>query len=137
MSKESARSKQLLEKEGYLAQVVERWQSFFGRNSGGRPGVRIDLFGIIDIVAVQASQNGVLGVQSTSGANASSRMKKALESKALRVWLEAGNRFEVHGWAKRGDRGKRKLWSCRREPISLNEVAFSDETIKNILGGTE
>ena len=38
------------------------------------------------------------------------RRVKADLTPTLRTWLQANNRFEIHGWGKRGPRGKRKLW---------------------------
>ncbi|MBG94852.1 MAG: hypothetical protein CL793_06325 [Chloroflexi bacterium] len=96
----------LLRKQGYdLVQVVEKWVP--------QARKRIDLFGIIDIVAIRKDVPGILGIQATSMANISHRIRKAQESPAYPLWLANGNRFEVWGWGKRGPRGKRKLWSVR------------------------
>src|SRR5205809_110083 len=85
------RSLAYLRRQGYAAEVVER----FVRRPGG--GFRKDLFGFVDIVAVQG--NETLGVQVTTSDHVSDRAAKArlaLESQpALRAcsW-----RFIVHGW---------------------------------------
>jgi hypothetical protein len=105
----SARSLKWLRDHGYVAQRVERWCPYSHR--------RIDLYGVIDIVGGSASQNGVLGVQSTSGSHVSDRLAKAAESDELKVWLAAGNGFVVHGWAKQGPAGKRKLWTLREAKL--------------------
>jgi chemotaxis regulatin CheY-phosphate phosphatase CheZ len=82
-----------LRDQGYpLVQVVERWNSFARR--------RIDLFGIIDVVAVGAD---IVGVQSTSGSNVSARVTKIMESQALPVLRKANIRVLVHGWTKRAN----------------------------------
>jgi hypothetical protein len=98
MATPSAKTLNYLKKLGYIVQRVEQWNAFAHR--------RIDLFGIIDIVAVKADQVGVLGVQVTTMGNKSGHLDKAIvECKAkLTVWLAAGNRFEVHGW-----QGSKKL----------------------------
>jgi hypothetical protein len=76
-----------LRKDGWRVQVVEHWNAFARR--------RIDLFGVIDLVAVRPGET--LGVQATSGANVSARVSKSRESEGLRAWLEAGNTFRVFG----------------------------------------
>jgi hypothetical protein len=47
---------------------------------------------------------------------------KLEELPAVRVWLEAGNAVEVHAWGKRGARGRRKMWTCRRVVLTLAEL---------------
>ncbi len=80
------------------------------------------MFGFIDVTAIRSTENGVLGVQATSGSNITARIKKSLVIPELKIWLEAGNRFEVWGWKKKGKRGKRKLWTVDKRIISLKEV---------------
>ncbi len=94
-------------KRGYHVQVVERFCVYSKR--------RIDLFGVIDLVAI--TPTGILGIQCTSGANHASRRTKALKEPRLQAWLEAGARFSVWSWSKRGSAGKRKLWTLREEEI--------------------
>ncbi len=101
-----------LRDQGYSAEVVENWVTL-----PGKPGFRKDLGGCIDILAVKANLPGVLGVQTTSGSNVSARLKKARSKPWLKTWLQAGNRFHVHGWAKRGKRGERKRWTVRVEQV--------------------
>ncbi len=62
---------------------------------------RIDLFGVIDIVAVSEvhGHSRIVGIQCTSGTG-SSRMKKAESEPRLLDWLKAGGIFEVWGWRK-------------------------------------
>lgn len=89
-----------LRKRGITAEVVERWIP--------RVMVRKDLFSCIDIVALD---NGILGIQTTSAANVSSRMHKAEAEPRLAKWLASGGRFEVWGWKQNK---KSKRWSVRR-----------------------
>ena len=114
MTSPTTLSLKLLREEGYTAQVVERWNMFAKR--------RIDLFGFIDIVAVHPKKTGILGVQTTSRANQSTRLIKSRDCKTLEPWLQAQNSFEVHGWAKNGPRGKLKTWQVVRSPIKLEEI---------------
>lgn len=105
----TARTLEWLRKEGYTAQVVERWNPY--------AKVRVDLFGIIDVVALKEGAPGVLGVQATSTSNVSARVTKCQASPHLKLWTGAGNKMEVHGWAKRGGRGERKVWTLVRKEL--------------------
>lgn len=100
-----------LRENGWIVQVVERWNSF--------ARIRQDLFGCIDIVAVKGDSRGVFGVQATSGNNVAARIQKSVAEPKLRAWLQAGNRFAVVGWSKRGPRGKVKRWEPRWQEIDL------------------
>jgi len=84
------RSLKYLREQGYFAQVVEHWVP--GAN------IRRDLFGGIDIVALRADRQGILGVQTTTRNNARARVQKILGIMELDAWMRAGNRIEVHGW---------------------------------------
>jgi hypothetical protein len=91
-----------LRAEGYEAQVVERWNQFAMR--------RIDLYGIIDIVAIKPGQ--ILGVQSTSMAAKGKHLEKLYASRLSPLWLQAGGKLLLVCWRllleKRG--GKRKSY---------------------------
>lgn len=116
----TARTLQHCRKLSIPCDVVERWI--------GPPGVpamrkRRDLFGFIDLVAMDASQ-GVLGIQACSDGDVSTRVAKIrTQCYALaRAWLERGNRIEVWGWAKKGPRGKAKRWTLRVVPIVIADL---------------
>jgi len=109
----TVRSLALLRKAGYKAQVVERWNAY------GR--VRVDLFGFVDICAIKEGEAGVAGVQTTSQGNVSARYKKILAISEAKLWLAAGNRILLHGWAKKGRAGKRKLWQVSEREITLED----------------
>ena len=91
---------------GWPAQVVERWIAPARR--------RVDLWGFGDVIAMDGLPGSCL-IQCTTTGNAPSRVTKIkTECKALAVtWLEAGNRIQVWGWAKRGKAGARKLWTLK------------------------
>jgi hypothetical protein len=79
-----------LRDRGYpLVQVVEKWIA--------QARKRVDLFGIIDVVAVG---DDIVGVQCTSYSNVSARVHKITDSPALPVLRKAGIRVLVHGWRK-------------------------------------
>lgn len=91
---------------GYTAQVVERWCNYSRR--------RIDLFGVVDIVAFHPDA-GIIFVQSTSGSCHAARRTKIEQSDEAKGLIDAGGVLELWSWAKRGDRGKAKRWTLRRE----------------------
>lgn len=104
MSSPTQRTLALLKKEGWIAGIVERWIA--------RAFKRIDLFGIIDILAMK--EDKLVGIQTTSGSNVSAHITKALAESRLEQWLKTNNGFEIWGWRKVGKKGKRKLWQVRR-----------------------
>lgn len=83
------RTLKLLRSQGFAAQVVEQ--------TIPKTFIKRDLYGIIDIIAVNATYT--LGIQTTSGSNVAARIRKAIESEHLQLWLSAPNRrFLIHGW---------------------------------------
>ncbi len=109
----TARAMDELRKLGFQVQVVEKWNSF--------THTRNDLFGCIDLIACKPGI-GIVGIQATSGENHAARRTKSLAEPKLRVWLESGARFELMSFAKRGERGARKLWTMRREEITIQDI---------------
>lgn len=96
---------------GYSAQVVERWNPY--------ARVRVDLFGFIDVVAIKDGE--IIGVQTTSKGNITTRIKKILDIPEAKVWLRSGGKIIVQGWGKQGAKGKRKLWKEESREIFLND----------------
>lgn len=91
-----------------MVEIVEKWNQF--------SRTRKDLFGFIDLVAVRG--NEILGVQTTSGSNVSARIEKIKCTPGFVTWLHLPTRrVIVHGWAKRGPRGKAKHWTCRQVEV--------------------
>jgi hypothetical protein len=111
----TSRSLALLRKEGLLAEVVEKWNSF--------SRTKKDLLGFIDIVALAPEKGVTWGVQCTTADNLAARVRKiTMECReAAEAWLRCGNKIAVIGWAKRGPRGCRKFWT----PVS-REVTVAD-----------
>lgn len=98
------RSLKLLRSDGWLVAITERWNPY--------AKVRQDLFGFADLLAIKRSMT--LAVQTTTGANLSARVEKIKATQAAALWLESPHRaIIVHGWTKKGLRGKRKIWECR------------------------
>ena len=92
------RSLKKLREEGWIAEVTERWIP--GAN------IRKDLWGFVDILCLRDGQ--LLGVQSTSYANVSARVKKIADSELVGEVRKAGIALTVHGWRKVNGR-----WVCR------------------------
>lgn len=121
MGSPTQRTLALLRKQGWTAAVVEKWNP--------HAKVRIDMFGCIDIVAIRSQSplvpysldlmlgesEGIIGIQACAGASHAARAKKAWDQPGLHKWLAAGGKFAVMSWAKRGARGKRKVWTPRVE----------------------
>ncbi len=119
----TSRTLKLLRKEGKTAEVSEKWNSFTCQ--------RKDLFGFIDIVALDTINKMTWGIQCTSTGNMNARINKiCIECKDNAVaWLAAGNKIEVVGWSKKGKKDKRKLWQVTRKEITLEDMEkFSKET---------
>jgi hypothetical protein len=111
----TARTLKVLRQRGAFPAVVERW------NPGAR--VRQDLFGILDVVALEPGVPGLLGVQTTSGSNVAARLAKIAQAPHAGRWLAAGNRIAVHGWRKAGPRGARKTWTLREIEVTEADLA--------------
>lgn len=118
------RSLKHLRERGYHVAIVEHWNPHVG--------IRQDMFGFVDLVAVPKSGCGeppsILAVQTTA-ADVSGRVAKIraldAESGIARDWLLSGNRIEVHGWttkrsrAKNQDGARSKAQEVRQRTISL------------------
>lgn len=93
-------------------------------------GKKHDFFGIIDIIA--CAPDYTLGIQVTSKANGSDRVKKALAEPRLQTWLGINSRrhFEVWVVSKRGSRWhyqtKRILWRLIDGTWSIQEMEWSE-----------
>lgn len=116
-SKPATRTLEALRNEGYMAGMVERFQSH-----AGPFGVRQDLFGLFDIIAVHPSE-GIIGVQCFA-TEWTAHYKIFLEERRDEAvnWLKAGGKIELWGWrrlkVKRG--GKAVRWTPRIEILTLD-----------------
>lgn len=109
-----------LRQQGRVCGIVERWIPRPGRAHG----VRVDLFGIIDIIALDP-ERGVVGVQSCGQAFAEHE-RKFFEERAQECidWLATpGTVLELWGWrkvkVKRG--GKAMVWRPRIRTFTLQD----------------
>lgn len=81
-----------LRDQGYTAAVCEKW------NPHAR--IRQDLFGCLDIIAINGQTREILGVQCTSGSGYSRRVQKLRELPIVTQLSKAGMSVEVWGWRK-------------------------------------
>jgi len=104
-----------LRQEGYIAGIVERWNPY-----AGKYGVRQDLFGVIDIIAIK--HNAICGIQSC-GSDFAEHNRKILANEFVPEWLKAGGHLELWGWRKvklkKG--GKAMRWRPRVKVYRLED----------------
>ncbi len=114
--------------------IVEHWNQ--------HTMTRKDLWSIGDLIVLD-DEPGALLVQVCAGASHAARatkVRRAIEggtagaeseltlgrilrdSNALKRWLAKGGRIEVWSFAKHGARGKRKVYSLRRERIDILQL---------------
>ncbi len=97
-----------LRKRGYMAAVVEKFNSFIK--------IRQDLWGFGDILAVHPIKKDFLIIQATpdtGGQFSKHKMKCEEKRDKIDIWKQAGGRFEIWAWAKKGKAKTRKLWTVR------------------------
>jgi hypothetical protein len=98
---------------GFAVAVAERWIA--------QTRQRRDLFGFIDAVALHPTE-GIIALQCCAGASHADRRKKILAEPNAELWLRAGGRVQIVSWAKKGPRGRRKLWQARVEELNLQDI---------------
>lgn len=115
------RTKRALRERGLVCEVVERFNQYAGAH-----GQRQDLFGIIDVLALDPQQ-GVIGVQACAGSGFREHYTKIIQERTQQTtdWLMTpGTSLELWGWRKvkkvRG--GKAMIWSPRVKVITLEDL---------------
>lgn len=117
---------------GLLARLQLDFAGAAPAEATGPPGKRVDLYGIIDILALDG-QPGCLGVQACAYSGVSTHLReikegrvklpaergeKARECPKLELaarWLAAGNRLWVIGWRKVGHRWQSRVVNVTEE----------------------
>lgn len=109
------RTLRALRQEGCICGIVERWNPYVGPH-----GIRMDLFGFVDIIALYP--NGICAIQSTGQAFAEHE-RTLLQNEIAPEWLKAGGTIELWGWRKvlkrRG--GKQRIWAPRKREFTLED----------------
>ena len=126
-----------LKNQNLKAAIVEKWIPFGIRRDGsgkiiGR-GVRRDLFGIIDIIALDINR-GVIGIQSTGQDFAGHHRKLTLEKKeeCIQWLLTPGSHLELWGWRKlKVNRGREAIrWEPRIKVYTIADFTDIDLLLK-------
>lgn len=117
----SARSIKHLRSKGWQVGMTEKWNPY--------ARIRQDLWGFADAVGCIAEygQDGAYPTrrleialfQFTSTPNMGAREAKIRASKEAAYWLACGGKIYVMGWALRGARGKRKVYTLSEKEIVL------------------
>jgi hypothetical protein len=92
-----------LREDGWTVDICERWVP----NGQGVGGVRRDLFGLVDLVALRDGET--MGVQTTTDSNVSAHLRKMTDddhAAALAALRDAGWAVVIHGWRKSTRDGK-------------------------------
>ena len=123
-SKPTQRSLAYLRKEGWMVCVVEKFLPARGTMKFPR---RIDAFGFGDLLACRSGmfhRDGVIHptaqialVQTTDASSFSKHKDKLVTLSEFHNWKAAGGIVVLHGWGKRGARGKKKTWTLREEVL--------------------
>lgn len=101
MTSPTKKSLDRLRKDGYLVEITEHWNP--------HAGVRNDLWGFCDLLAIKGKE--IIAIQVTSQSNMQARVDKILKHKNYLPVKNSGIKIMVHGWAK-GKDGKRIIWLC-------------------------
>lgn len=113
------RTLRYLRQQGRICGIVEKFNPYVGEY-----GIRQDLFGFIDIIALDP-ERGIIAIQSC-GQSFAAHLKKILEEKTddSIEWLKCGGKIELWGWRKlklkRG--GKAMRWTPRVKEIKLEDI---------------
>ena len=101
-----------LKQQGCICGVVERFNAFVGPH-----GIRQDLFGFVDVIALLP--DGIAAIQCCAGSGHAAHRQKILENEVAPEWLKSGGVIQIWSWRKvkkvRG--GKLMIWQPRVEMI--------------------
>lgn len=121
------RTLRALREQGRVCAIVEKWNPYGGPMlpDGRRGGLRQDLFGILDVIALDP-ERGVVGIQSC-GATFAEHWRKLTIERAQEVtdWLSTpGTSLELWSWRKvrlrRG--GVAMRWAPRVQALVLDDL---------------
>ena len=97
--------------QGWEVQITERWNSF--------ARIRQDLFGFIDLLALDVLSQTIIGIQTTVGSSMANRIDKIKAERRAIAFAQCGGLIMVHGWRqvaahkKDGTRAARDKWALR------------------------
>lgn len=106
-----------LRQRGCICGIVERFNSYVGKF-----GIRQDLFGFIDLIALDPDR-GIVGVQCCARSGHAAHRTKILENDIAPEWIKSGGSIEIWSWGKqklkRG--GKAMRWTPKVEIINFEK----------------
>ena len=101
-------------RRGYNCAVAEKFNAY-----AGPFGIRQDLFGFIDIIALDVSARRIIAIQSTGPSGHARHRRAIIDNPNASDWLRCGGVIELWSWrkllVKRG--GKLRRWEPRIERI--------------------
>lgn len=125
----TARTKRFLEGQGVIVGMTERFNPYGGApkndGTGTTFGIRQDLFGFIDMIALYPGSRGIVAIQSTGPSGHSSHRNKIINecTELAEAWLKSGGKIELWSWNKRKlNGGKAERWVPRVEEITLDMI---------------
>jgi hypothetical protein len=116
-TKSSERSKQYLEAKGYLWGKTESYNTFTHQ--------RKDLFNMCDGIAIKDGK--AICIQACAGSGDVASHVKKLQENPIFPQVSAALPVYILTWAKRGPRGKRKVWTVKIFNL------FSDSVVESSL----
>lgn len=112
------RTLKMVRDSGFTAQVVEHWNAF--------AKIRVDLFRVIDIVAM--AEGVTVGLQATSATNHSARRNKIISEPLALLWVLAGNHLWLVSWGKKKNRWEPRIDVIGEQDFNLtNSEANHDQ----------
>lgn len=122
MASHVSRTLELFRDRGWLACVVERYNSFIK--------VKNDAFGFGDVLACHEGPPPWIMLAQVCGADVASHIDKIRIEPRTRTWLQSGGCIYIYGWTKRGEAGKRKVWTVREIEVCLDETRSKIEFLE-------
>lgn len=120
-----------LKARGCVVGIVERYNMFAGPH-----GIRQDLFGFIDLIALNVQESRLIGVQSFGQDYAPHYRKVTGECRERALaWLRCGGEIELWGWRKmkvikkNGKKGKAEVWTPRVGSITAADFVTGNERV--------
>jgi len=116
------RTLRFLRQEGHIVGIVEKFNRYAGSH-----GIRQDLFGIFDLIAIMPI--GICGVQ-VCGQDFAEHDRKILENEVAPEWIKAGGKIMLIGWRKvlKKKGGKQKIWLPRIKEYNISDFIYDKET---------
>jgi hypothetical protein len=111
------RTLRALRNEGTICGIVEKFNPHVGEH-----GIRQDLFGFVDVVAL--APNGIIGVQCCAGSGHAAHRTKIVENEVAPEWLKSGGRIQIWSWSKKKLKrgGKAERWMPRMEELTAADL---------------